>query len=90
MELYHGVGVVHLPCGAGWEHIGAVWMLLMLLDQQIHCLLRDGHPAYRGLGLGPGEGQLAAGVLDVLLADRDRPVLDVQVIPEEGHQLTLP
>ena len=45
----------------------------------------DGHPAHRGLSLGPGEGELPAGVLDVLLADRNRPVLDVQVISEEGN-----
>ena len=57
----------------------------MLLDQQVYRLLRDGHPAHRGLGLGPGEGELPAGILDVLLADGDRPVLDIQVIPEKGY-----
>ena len=45
---------------------------------------------HRGLSLGPGEGQLAAGILDVLFAHGNRPILDIQVIPEESYQLTLP
>lgn len=90
VELHHGVEVVHLPGGAGREHIWILRVLLMLLDQQFHRFLGDGHPPHRGFGLGPGEGQLPAGVLDVLLADRNGTVCDVQVIPEEGHQLALP
>ena len=62
----------------------------MLPDQQVYRLLGNRHPAHRGLGLGPGEGELPAGVLDVLFADGDRPGLDVQVIPKEGYQLALP
>ncbi len=65
-------------------------MLLMLLDQQVYCFLWDGHSPHRGFGFGPGEGEFAAGIFDVLLADRDRAVLDIKVIPEEGHQLALP
>ena len=90
VELHHRIRVIHLACGAGREHIGAVRVPLVLLDQQIHRFLRDGYPSHRGLGLGTGEGELPAGVLDVLLADRDRPVLEIQVIPEEGHQLAFP
>ena len=47
-------------------------MFAVFLDQQIDGVLRYGYPPYQGLGLGPGEGQLAAGVFDVLLADGDR------------------
>lgn len=45
---------------------------------------------YRRITSSPitGEGELPAGVLDVLLADGNRPVLDVQIIPEEGNQFT--
>ena len=89
VELYHRVGVVHLSGGGRGEHIRVFRVLLVLLNQQIHCLLGDGHPAHRGLGLGPGESQLAAGIFDVLLAHRNRPVLDVQVVPWKGHQLAL-
>lgn len=85
-----GVRVVHRTRLGRGKHIGVGRVLLMLLDQQIHRLLGDGHPAYRGFSLGPGEGQLAAGILDVLFAHRDCPVLDVQVIPEEGNQLAFP
>lgn len=90
VEVHHRIWIVHLSRGGGREHIRVFRVLLVLLDQQIHRLLGDRHPAHRGLGLGPGEGQLAAGVLDVLLADRNGTVCDVQVIPEEGHQLALP
>ena len=44
---------------------------------QIHRLLGDGYPAHRGFSLGPGEGQLPAGIFDVLLADRNCPVLEI-------------
>ena len=33
--------------------------------------------------------QMSTGIFDVLFAHEDRPVLDVQVIPEEGNQLAL-
>lgn len=36
-----------------------------------------------------GEGQLSAGIADVLLIDEDGFLLDVQVRPEEGYQFTL-
>ena len=86
VELYHGVRVVHFPGSGRGEYIRTLRMLLALLDG----LLGDRYPSHRGFGFGPGEGQLAAGVLDVLFAHRDCPVLDVQVIPEEGHQLAFP
>ena len=85
VELHHRVGVVLLASGGRGEHIGVIRMLFVFLDQQVYRLLRDGHPAYRGLSIGPREGKLSAGILDVLLADGNRPILDVQVIPEKGY-----
>ena len=89
VKFHHRVGVVHLPSSRRGEHIRVVRMLFMLLDQQVYCFLRDGYPANRGLGLGPGEGECPAGLFDVLFADGDCPVLNVQVISEEGNELTL-
>ena len=90
VELHHRVGVVHFVSDRRGEHIRTVRVLFMLPDQQVYRSLRDGHPAHRGFGLGPGEGEFSAGILDVLLAHRDRPVLDIQVIPEKGNQFALP
>ena len=90
MEFRHRVRVVHLASGGRGEHIRVFRVLFVLLDQQVNRFLRNGHPAHRGLGLGPGEGECAAGILDVLLADGDRPALDVQVIPEKSYQFAFP
>lgn len=62
-------------------------MPAVLLDQEVYRFLWDGDPADRGLGLGAGEGQFAIWIADVLLADEDRAVLYIQVIPEESDQL---
>lgn len=62
-------------------------MLAVLLNQEVYRFLWDRDPANRGLGLGAGEGQFAIWIADVLLADEDRAVLYIQVIPEESDQL---
>ena len=89
MELYHRVGVVHLAGDGRGEHIRIFRVLFVLLDQQVYRFLWNGHPAHRGFGFRAGESERPAGILDVLLADGNRPVLNVQVIPKEGHQLAL-
>ena len=90
MELCHGIGVVHFAGDWGREHVLVVWMFDVLLDQEVYSFLGDGDPADGGFGLGAGEGQFSVGIADILLADEDRFVFDVQVIPEEGDQLALP
>ena len=64
-------------------------MLAVFLDQQVHCILRDGYLPDGCLRLRPGEHHLPAGVADVLLADGDCLVFCIQVRPEERHQLAL-
>ena len=90
VEFHHRIGVVHLTSDGRGEHIRIFRVLLVLLNQQVYRFLRNGYPTHRGLGLGPGEGECAAGIFNVLLADGDRLGLDVQIIPEKGYQLTLP
>ena len=90
VELCYRIGVVHLAGGRGGEHILVIWVLAVFLDQKVYRLLRDRDPADGGFSFGAGEGQLSVGIADVLLADEDRFVFDVQVIPEKGDQLTFP
>ena len=73
--------MVHFHGDRGGEQVRAVRMLVVFLDQQVHRCLRDGHRAYGVFRLGPGELQGAVRVADILFADRDGFVLDVQVIP---------
>ncbi len=86
MEFSYGVGVVHLSRGWGWEHVLVIRMLVVFLDQKVYRFLRDGYSADGGLGLGAGECQFSVGVPDVLLADKDRAVLYIQVRSEESNQ----
>ena len=72
MEFCRSVGIVHFSGDRRWEHIGTVWMFLMFLNEEVNCFLRDGYFAHRGVRFGPGECELAVGIADVLLADRDR------------------
>ena len=64
-------------------------MLLVLGNQQVDGLLRDADLSDGRFRLGTREGQFAVGVLDVLLADGDGFVLDVEVAPQESSQFTL-
>ena len=41
MEVYHRVRVVHFPGDRGGEQVGAVRVLIMLLDQQVNRRLRN-------------------------------------------------
>ena len=43
MEVYHGVRMVHLSSDGRGKHVRAVRVLAMILDQQLHRCLRDGH-----------------------------------------------
>ena len=89
MQVHNGIGVIHLPCDGRWEHIWVVGMLLVFGNQQGNSLLWNTDLSDRCLRFGARECQLPIGVLDVLLADGDGFVLDVEVTPQEGSQLTL-
>ena len=71
VEVYHGVWMIHFSSDGGGEHIGAVRVLAMLLDQQIYRCLRDGYQPHRVFCLGAGELQGAVRVADILLTDGD-------------------
>ena len=89
VQVYDGVWVVHLTGCRRGEHIRVVGILLVFGNQQVNSLLWDTDLSDRCLCLGAGEGQLPIGVLDILLADGDGFVRDVEVAPQEGGQLAL-
>ena len=35
MQVYYGIGVVHLSCDGGGEHVRVIGVFLMLSDQQV-------------------------------------------------------
>ena len=47
VEIHHRVRVVHLSGEGRGEHVGAVRVLGVLLDQQVYCCLRDGRRPHR-------------------------------------------
>ena len=64
-------------------------MFLMLGDQQVNGFLWDTDLSDRCLCLGAGEGQLSVRIFDILLADGDGFVRDVEVTPEKRRDLPL-
>ena len=52
VEVYHRIRVIHFACSAGREHPRIVRVLGVLLLQQLHGILRDGHLADRVAGFG--------------------------------------
>ena len=64
-------------------------MLLVFGNQQVNSLLWNTDLSDRCLRFGARECQLPIGVLDVLLADGDGFVLDVEVTPEKRRDLPL-
>ena len=58
-----------------FPHVLIVRMFTVLLDQEVCRFLWDGYFTDQGFDLGAGEGQFAARVADILLADEDRAVL---------------
>ena len=89
MLVHNGIGIVHLPCDGRREHIRVVGMLLVFGNQQVNSLLWNTDLSDRCLRFGARECQLPIGVLDVLLADGDGFVLDVEVTPEKRRDLPL-
>lgn len=81
VEVYHGVRMVHLSGDGGGKHVRAVRVLAVFLDQQIHRCLRDGYQLHRVFRLGTDELQGAVRVTDILLADGNGFILDVQIVP---------
>ena len=61
----------------------------MLGDQQVNDFLWDTDLSDRCLRFGAGEGQLSVRIFDILLADGDGSVCNVEVAPQEGGQLAL-
>ena len=64
-------------------------MLGVHLNEQLHRFLRDGDLPDRVLGLWPCHDKIVVRVLGGLFADGDGPLFHVQVLPPQGHQLTL-
>ena len=64
-------------------------MLLVFGNQQVDSLLWNTDFPDGSFRLGTRECQLPIGILDVLLADGDGFVLDVEVAPQESSQFTL-
>ena len=89
MLVHNGIGVVHLAGDRRREHIRVVGMLLVFGNQQVNSLLWNTDLSDRCLRFGARECQLPIGVLDVLLADGDGFVLDVEVAPEKRRDLPL-
>ena len=71
------------------EHVGISRVLLVLIHQQVHCLLRDRQDADGIVGLGLTHHQFSLGA-GHLLCDGDSLVLHIQIRPEEGQQLSPP
>ena len=90
VEVYYAVRVVHLSSQGRGEQVGAVWVFAVLLDQQIHRCLWDGYQPHGVLCLGLGHFQRTVRVADILLSNGDRPLLNIQIVPPQGHQFPLP
>ena len=41
MQVYGGVGVIHLPCRRRWKHVRVIGVLFVFGDQQVNHLLRN-------------------------------------------------
>lgn len=63
-------------------------MLFVLLDEQFHGSLWDGHLPDGVLRFGVGQLQGAVRVTDVLPAHRNCPALDVHIVQPQGRQFT--
>lgn len=87
VDVHHRVGVVHLAGYQGGKLAGIVRVFVMLLDQQVDGILGDRYQSNRALCLWLGEDTFPIWVADVLLADRDGPLLHIHIGPEESHQL---
>ena len=82
-----GVRIKHPARLGRREHVGIPRMLLVLLHQQIHRLLRDRQDTDGIVGLGLAHHQFSLGA-GHLLRDGDGSILHVQVCPEEGQQFS--
>ncbi len=86
MGVAEGIRVEH---GAGlgrYEQVGTVWVLCVLLCQQLHRPLRDSQLANGVRRLGLADYQFTVDTV-YLLADRDGHVLHIQVRPQQGEEL---
>ena len=88
MDVDHRIGVIHFACFWGWEHPRIAGMLLVLCDQQIDGILRDGDSSDRIFRFRARDVRLACVVASGLFADGNRFVFDVQVCPLERDQFT--
>ena len=64
-------------------------MLGVHLNEQLHRFLWDGDLSDGVLGFGAGDHEITHFVFRSLLTDGDGPLFHVQVLPPQGHQLTL-
>ena len=89
MQVYDGIGIVHLARDRRGEHVGILRMLAVFRYQQVYGILRDRYFSDRSLRFGTGQRQFAIGIFDILLADGDGFVLCVEVAPEKRRDLAL-
>lgn len=87
VEGSHRVRMVHTSGAGGREEPGVTWVLGVFLHEQIYRFLRDGDLPDRVLGFGAGDHECARFIFHSLLADRDGPLLHVQVRLLQSHQL---
>ena len=52
MQIYNGIGIVHLPCDGRREHIRIIGVFLVFGNQQVDGLLRDRYLSDRSFCLG--------------------------------------
>ena len=90
VQVYDGIGIVHLSCDGRGEHIRVIGVLFMFGNQQVNSFLWNTDLSARCLRLGARECQFNIGVFDILLADGDGFALDVEVAPEKRRDLPLP
>ncbi len=62
VDSHDGIWIVHLAGLGRREHVGAVQMLVVFLNQQVHGFLRNGNLADRGIGFRPGNGDVPVSV----------------------------
>lgn len=73
----YGIRMVHGPGSGGGEEPGIGWVLGVLLDQQLHCLLWDGDLPDGVLSFGAGDNEITRFIFRGLFADGDGSVWNV-------------
>ena len=89
MGVPEGIRIEHSSRLGRREHVGISQVLLVLLHQQLHRLLRDWQDADGIMGLGLAHHQFSFGA-GHLLRNGDGSVLHVQIRPKKDQQFSPP